>query len=71
LSRDSASVYLRPREFAGQPDAINTVSRLLNVPRDVVVQRASASAPFVWLSRQVPIDQWSKGRRSQAARDRQ
>ena len=60
LSRDSASVYLRPREFRGQPDAVNIVSRLLDVPRDVVLQRASASAPFVWLRRQVPIEQWNR-----------
>jgi cell division protein FtsI (penicillin-binding protein 3) len=60
LSRDSASVYLRPREFLGQPDAVNTVARLLDVPRDVVLQRASASAPFVWLRRQVPIEQWNR-----------
>ena len=58
LSRDSASVYLRPREF--QPDAVNTVARLLEMPRDVVLQRATASAPFVWLRRQVPIEQWNK-----------
>lgn len=58
LSRDSASVYLRPREF--QPDAVNTVARLLDMPRDVVLQRATAAAPFVWLRRQVPIEQWNK-----------
>jgi cell division protein FtsI (penicillin-binding protein 3) len=58
LSRDSASVYLRPREF--QPEAVNTVARLLDLPRDVVLQRASAAAPFVWLRRQVPIEQWNK-----------
>lgn len=60
LSRDSASVYLRPREFRDQPDAVNSVARLLGVPRDVVLQRASASAPFVWLQRQVPIEQWNR-----------
>ncbi|MBX3026512.1 PASTA domain-containing protein [bacterium] len=58
LSRDSASVYLRPREF--QPEDVNTVARLLDIPRDAVLQRANASAPFVWLRRQVPIEQWSK-----------
>ncbi|HSP95657.1 MAG TPA: penicillin-binding transpeptidase domain-containing protein [Candidatus Dormibacteraeota bacterium] len=58
LSRDSASVYLRPREF--QPDAVNTVARLLDMPRDVVLQRATAAAPFVWLRRQVPMEQWNK-----------
>lgn len=60
LSRDSASVYLRPREFVGQPGAVNDVARLLGVPRDVVLQRASASAPFVWLRRQVPIEDWNR-----------
>jgi cell division protein FtsI (penicillin-binding protein 3) len=58
LSRDSASVYLRPREF--QPEAVNTVARLLEMPREAVLQRASASAPFVWLRRQVPIEQWNR-----------
>lgn len=58
LSRDSASVYLRPREF--QPDAVGTVARLLDMPADVVLQRANAAAPFVWLRRQVPIEQWNR-----------
>jgi len=59
LSRESAAVYLRPREWAAGPDTVKTVARLLNMPQDAVLQRVSARAPFVWLSRQVPLDRWS------------
>lgn len=58
MSRDSASVYLRPREF--QPEEVVTVARLLDMPREVVLRRATAAAPFVWLRRQVPIEQWNQ-----------
>lgn len=57
LSRDSASIYLRPREFTGQPDAVRTIAAVLDVPLAVVQQRANASAPFVWLQRQASLDQ--------------
>jgi len=59
LSRESAAVYVRPREWSVPPDSLRTVARLLELPQDVVLQRASASAPFVWLRRQVPLDRWS------------
>ena len=59
LSRESAAVYVRPREWSAAPDTLRTVARLLELPQDVVLQRASASAPFVWLRRQVPLDRWS------------
>ena len=36
------------------------MARLLDLPRDVVLQRANAAAPFVWLRRQVPIEQWNQ-----------
>ena len=49
LSRESAAVYLRPREFDAEPEALRTVARLLDLPHDVVLQRAAAPAPFVWL----------------------
>jgi cell division protein FtsI (penicillin-binding protein 3) len=59
LSRESAAVYLRPREFSRQPEVVNAVARALDLPRDVVLRQASASAKFVWLQRQVPLEKWT------------
>jgi cell division protein FtsI (penicillin-binding protein 3) len=59
LSRESAAVYLRPREWSAAPDTTAAVARLLDLPPDAVLQRASAPAPFVWLQRQVPLERWS------------
>jgi cell division protein FtsI (penicillin-binding protein 3) len=60
LSRDSASIYLRPREFAGQADAVRNVARVLDVPADVILRRAAAGEPFVWLQRQASLEQLSE-----------
>ena len=59
LSRESAAVYLRPREFSSQPEVVKAVARALDLPQDVILQRASARAPFVWLQRQVPLEKWT------------
>ena len=59
LSRESTAVYLRPREWTAGPDTVRTVARLLDLPQGVILERASAKAPFVWLRRQVPMDRWS------------
>lgn len=59
LSRESAAVYLRPREWSAAPDAMAAVARLLDLPHDAMLQRVSAPAPFVWLQRQVPLERWS------------
>lgn len=59
LSRESAAVYLRPREFSHQPEVVKAVAHALDLPQDVVLQRASAQAPFVWLQRQVPLEKWT------------
>jgi cell division protein FtsI (penicillin-binding protein 3) len=59
LSRESAAVYLRPRELNAAPETLQTVARLLDLPHDYVVQRAAARAPFVWLQRYVPLDRWT------------
>jgi cell division protein FtsI (penicillin-binding protein 3) len=59
LSRESAAVYLRPRELTAAPETLRTVARLLDLPRDYVVERAAARAPFVWLQRQVSIERWT------------
>lgn len=58
LSQESAAVYMRPRQWAGSAEAARTVARLLDLPPDVVLQRASAEARFVWLRRQVPLERW-------------
>ncbi|MEO8601806.1 MAG: penicillin-binding protein 2, partial [bacterium] len=59
LSRESAAVYMRPREFSNRPDVIKAVAHALDLPQDVVLQRAAARAPFVWLQRQVPLEKWT------------
>lgn len=59
LSRESAAVYLRPREWSGGPGSVQTVARLLDMPEHAVLERVSARAPFVWLQRQVPLERWS------------
>src|SRR4029453_2185768 len=56
LSRESAAVYLRPREWSAGPEMLRTVRHLLALPQATVVRQASAQAPFVWLQRQVPLD---------------
>jgi cell division protein FtsI (penicillin-binding protein 3) len=60
LSRETAAVYLRPREWAAGPDTVKAVARLLDMPQDTVLQRVAAPAPFVWLRRQVPLERWAE-----------
>src|SRR5215468_5297705 len=60
LSRESAAVYMRPREWSAGPDTVRTVARLLDLSQDDVRQHASATAPFVWLRRQVPLERWAE-----------
>jgi cell division protein FtsI (penicillin-binding protein 3) len=60
LSRETAAVYLRPREWAGGPDTAKAVARLLDMPQDAMLQRVAAAAPFVWLRRQVPLERWAE-----------
>jgi cell division protein FtsI (penicillin-binding protein 3) len=59
LDRESAAVYLRPREWTAGPETLRAVAHLLDMPQDAVLERASAPAPFVWLRRQVPLARWS------------
>lgn len=59
LTRESAAVYLRPRELNAGPEALTAVARLLGLPPRVVQAKAASSAPFVWLSRQVSLDRWA------------
>ena len=59
LTRESAAVYLRPPELTADTEALATVARLLDLPVEFVAEQAQAKAPFVWLSRHVPLDRWS------------
>jgi len=59
LAVESAAVYMRPRELAARPETISAVAHLLGLPPDVVLAKAASPAPFVWLNRQVPLDQWT------------
>ena len=60
LSRESAAVYLRPREWSAGPDAVDDGGApARSAAGRRVLQQASAPAPFVWLQRQVPLDRWS------------
>src|SRR4029453_7983249 len=59
LSRESAAVYLRPREWSAGPEMLRALAPLRDLPQATVVRQASAQAPFVWLQRQVPLDRWS------------
>jgi cell division protein FtsI (penicillin-binding protein 3) len=58
LTRESADVYVRPREL-DDGGRLETVARVLDLPADEVADRARRSAPFVWLKRQVTLDRWS------------
>jgi len=59
LTRESAAVYVRPPQLTAGPDALARVAGLLDMPVDTVMVKASSSAPFVYLNRQVSLDRWS------------
>jgi cell division protein FtsI (penicillin-binding protein 3) len=65
LSRESAAVYVRPRQWSAGPEVVRTVARLLDMPQSALVERTAGPAPFVWLRRQVPLDRWSALERMQ------
>jgi cell division protein FtsI (penicillin-binding protein 3) len=58
LSRESAAVYLRPREWSAAPDTVAAVARLLDLPPAAMLLRASAPAPGASVARQVPRETW-------------
>ena len=58
LTRESAAVFVRPQEIDRNPEVLGAVARVLDIPADVVAERAAAKAPFVWLKRQVSLDRW-------------
>ena len=52
LSVDVPSIYVRPREFAGQEGRVAALAAALRQPVRVVREKTSARRPFVWLKRQ-------------------
>jgi cell division protein FtsI (penicillin-binding protein 3) len=58
LTRESAAVFVRPQEIDRSPEVLGAVARVLDLPADVVAERAAAKAPFVWLERQVSLSRW-------------
>jgi cell division protein FtsI (penicillin-binding protein 3) len=52
LSVEVPSIYLRPREFAGQEGRLAALARALGLPRATVGMRFGSAQPFVWLKRQ-------------------
>lgn len=59
ITRESAAVYVRPAQLAGEPGAISRVAGLLDVPTDVMLMKAMSREPFVYLNRRVSLDRWS------------
>jgi cell division protein FtsI (penicillin-binding protein 3) len=59
LTRDSGAVYMRPPRLNAEPGALAQVAGLLDLPLDAVMVKASSSAPFVYLHRQVSLDRLS------------
>lgn len=59
LTRESASVYVRPAQLAADPGALTHVAHLLDLPSDVVMLKAMSREPFVYLNRRVSLDRWS------------
>jgi cell division protein FtsI (penicillin-binding protein 3) len=60
LTRHSAAVYIRPPQWQAGSESLGEIADLLDLPADVVAVKAEATAPFVWLDRQVPLDRWEQ-----------
>lgn len=60
LTRESADVYLRPKELQAGPQVFEAVAARLGVAPAVIAAKARAEAPFVYLARQVPLDRWEE-----------
>jgi cell division protein FtsI (penicillin-binding protein 3) len=52
LSVDVPSVYVRPREFAGQEASLPALASALGLPAKTLPSRIASGQPFVWLKRQ-------------------
>jgi len=52
LSVDVPSLFVRPRQFAGQEARTGALAAAVGMPLDEVRRKVGAPAPFVWLKRQ-------------------
>ena len=52
LSVDVPSLFVRPREFAGQEERTAALAAAAGVPLEDVRRKVGAQSPFVWLKRQ-------------------
>jgi cell division protein FtsI (penicillin-binding protein 3) len=52
LSVDVPSIFLRPREFAGQEARLPALAAALGLPLHAVREKTASAQPFVWLKRQ-------------------
>jgi cell division protein FtsI (penicillin-binding protein 3) len=52
LSGDVPSLFVRPREWAGQDDRVAALAGAVGLPVDEVRRKVGSSQPFVWLKRQ-------------------
>lgn len=60
LTRESADVYLRPKDLRAAPAALAALGARLDLAPGAVEAKATAEAPFVWLARQVSLDRWEE-----------
>jgi cell division protein FtsI (penicillin-binding protein 3) len=54
LSLDVPSIYVRPREFAGQETRLPDLAAALHMPVKALRARTGSPQPFVWMKRQAP-----------------
>src|SRR5262249_27107324 len=54
LSVGVPSLYVRPREFAGQEARLPALAAALRMPARALRRKVESKQPFVWLERQAP-----------------
>jgi len=59
MTAESAAVYLRPRQLDRDAESLSRLAGALDISADHVVQKAVATAPFVWLVRDASPEQAS------------
>jgi cell division protein FtsI (penicillin-binding protein 3) len=57
MTTESAAIFLRPRQFGDDAEALKRLARVLEMPTGLVADKAAASAPFVWLARDASPEQ--------------
>lgn len=58
LTRESVSVFVRPRELRASAEEIGRLAALLDLDPALVARRAASQVPFAWLKRQVSLERW-------------